>query len=295
MTDPYGVIDLASLARSGDAAGDAGPLGQHEAVIDEQNLEQIIQGSSQVATLIAVTSARVPEIGPFLTALRREVDAKGGAVLLGTIDADAQPRVAAALRVQQLPTLLLLIQGQMQPIAESLLPESEIAPLLDQVLQVAAQVGLDVSAAGEGAGEPVAPELPELIQKAYDAIEASDLAAAETAFAEHLNQSPADGEAKAGLATVHLMSRTQGVDLAKVREAASASPKDLDAQLAAADIDMLGGHASDAFGRLLDLLPGADPETRDAVRSRLLELFDIAGTDDPRVAAARKRLANLLF
>jgi putative thioredoxin len=31
------------------------------------------------------------------------------------------------------------------------------------------------------------------------------------------------------------------------------------------------------------------------VRTRLLDLFEVAGNEDPRVAPARKRLANLLF
>lgn len=300
MTDPFGVIDLSSLAQPAGQDAGAGPAAAHEVRVEESNLEQVIAGSQQVATLLVVTSARVPGIGEFLAALRREVDARGGAVLLATVDADAQPRVAAALRVQQLPSLMLLIQGQIQPIVEALLPEEELPTLFDQLVQLAAQVGFDVSGAGElpegaEAGAPAEPELPPLVQSAYDAIEAGDLDGAREAFTEHLSQNPADAEAKAGLATVRLMSRTQGADLIAVRAAAAEAPGDLEAQLAAADIDMLGGHVDDAFGRLLELLRGADPETKAAVRDRLLELFEIAGPDDARVGAARKRLANLLF
>ena len=115
------------------------------------------------------------------------------------------------------------------------------------------------------------------------------------AYRKQLQESPADGEAKAGLATVELMRRTQGADLAAARQAAADAPADLDAQLLVADLDMLGGHVEDAFTRLLDQLRGADQETKDAVRTRLLELFEVAGADDPRVAPARKRLANLLY
>jgi putative thioredoxin len=62
-----------------------------------------------------------------------------------------------------------------------------------------------------------------------------------------------------------------------------------------ADVDMLGGHVEDAFTRLLDQLRGADADTKATVRTRLLDLFEVAGNEDPRVAPARKRLANLLF
>jgi putative thioredoxin len=304
MTDPYGVIDLASLKKpaGGEGVG-AGASGAHEVTVDEANLEQVIQDSQRVATILVVTSSRVPGIDDFMGALRTGVDGKGGAVRLAVVDADGQPRVAAALRVQQLPTLMLLLQGQLQPVAESLIPSDQIPGLLDQVVQVAEQTGLDVSGAGgtdgaegeDGEGAPAERELPALLQTAYDAIEAGDLDGARTAFEEHLSQNPADAEAKAGLATVHLMARTKDAQLEAARTAAAESPRDLDAQLLVADLDMLGGHVDDAFGRLLDLLPGADQDTKDRVRARLLELFEIAGPEDPRVAPARKRLANLLF
>src|SRR5699024_5096259 len=121
------------------------------------------------------------------------------------------------------------------------------------------------------------------------------LDAAVASYEKHLQESPADAEAKAGLATVSLMRRTQGADLAAAREAAAQRPDDLDAQLLVADLDMLGGHVDDAFARLLEQLRGADQETKDAVRARLLGLFEVAGPGDPRVAPARRRLANLLF
>lgn len=296
MSDPNGVIDLQSLKQPEHTGG--GSAGGAEVELTEQNLEQVIGESQQKATLLVVTSARVPQIDEFLTVLRREVATKGGAVRLAVVDADAQQRVAAALRVQKLPSLLLLLKGQIQPIVESVVPEAEIKNLLDQVLQVAQQQGMDVHAEA-GADEPgndaESEPLPPLIQKAYDAIEAGDLPAAEAAYKEQLGEQPADQEAKAGLASVHLMTRTRGADLDAARADAAERPEDLPAQLLVADLDMLGGHVEDAFSRLLGLLRGADVDVKNTVRTRLLELFEIAGPDDPRVAPARKRLANLLF
>ncbi|WP_348533922.1 tetratricopeptide repeat protein [Homoserinibacter gongjuensis] len=69
----------------------------------------------------------------------------------------------------------------------------------------------------------------------------------------------------------------------------------MDAQLRVADLDMSGGHVDDAFGRLLDLFTGASQPDRDRIRTRLLDYFEIAGADDPRVTAARARLASLLY
>lgn len=301
MTDPYGIIDLAALKQpaggspqTGTTPG-AGTPSAHEVAVTEQGLEQLITDSQQVPTLLLVTSSRVPEGEQFLTSLRRSVDARGGAIRLALVDADTQQRVATALRVEQLPTLLLLIMGQVQPIVQAVLPEAEIDTLLTQVLEVARQQGMEIPA-GEAGQEALAEEpLPPLIAEAYAAIEKGDLDAAVTAYQKQLQEAPADAEAKAGLAMVNLMRRTQGIELAAAREASAQRPTDLGAQLLTADLDMLGGHVEDAFARLLDLLRGADQETKDIVRNRLLELFEVAGAEDPRVTPARKRMANLLY
>ena len=299
MTDPYGIIDLAALKQPAGGetggAGSAGTPSAYEVVVTEQGLEQLIADSQSIPTLLLVTSARVPEADQFLSGLRRAVDTKGGAVRLGIVDADSQQRVAGALRVQQLPTLLLLVQGQLQPIVQSVIPDAEIDNLLTQVVEVARQQGMELPEGEATSQEPAEEPLPPLIAEAHEAIERGDLDAAVASYEKHLQESPADAEAKAGLATVSLMRRTQGADLAAAREAAAQRPDDLDAQLLVADLDMLGGHVDDAFARLLEQLRGADQETKDAVRARLLELFEVAGPGDPRVAPARRRLANLLF
>ncbi|HNP16116.1 MAG TPA: tetratricopeptide repeat protein, partial [Terrimesophilobacter sp.] len=101
--------------------------------------------------------------------------------------------------------------------------------------------------------------------------------------------------AVAGLAQVSLLARLDGKTADDIRADAAENPESLEAQLAVADLDVSGGHLEDAFGRLLDLFPGLDPKGRDAVRTRLLSYFEIAGADDPRVASARRRLTSLLY
>jgi putative thioredoxin len=49
------------------------------------------------------------------------------------------------------------------------------------------------------------------------------------------------------------------------------------------------------FNRLLAAIAGATPEDKEALRLRLLSLFEVAGDSDPAVAQARRRLAALLF
>jgi putative thioredoxin len=101
--------------------------------------------------------------------------------------------------------------------------------------------------------------------------------------------------AVAGLAQVSLLSRLQGHSLDEIRSRAAAAPDDLEAQLLVADLDLSGGHIEDAFDRLLRLFPAQDTTGRNAVRERILELFEVIGTEDPRVAPTRRRLAALLY
>jgi putative thioredoxin len=45
----------------------------------------------------------------------------------------------------------------------------------------------------------------------------------------------------------------------------------------------------------LELFPTLDQAGKDAVRTRLLDFFEIAGAEDARVIAARRTLTNLLY
>ena len=99
----------------------------------------------------------------------------------------------------------------------------------------------------------------------------------------------------AGLAQVRLLARLDGVTADEVRAAAAAAPQDVAAQLAVADLDVSGGHLDDAFGRLLELFPTLDADGKTAVRTRLLDFFEIAGAEDERVTVARRRLTGLLY
>ncbi|MDN2830031.1 tetratricopeptide repeat protein, partial [Campylobacter jejuni] len=90
-------------------------------------------------------------------------------------------------------------------------------------------------------------------QAAYDALERDDLPGARAAYEQALRENPRDAMARAGLAQVGLLERTAGLDARKARETAAADPHDVDAALAVADLDVMGGAVQDAFDRLVDV------------------------------------------
>ncbi|WP_419705707.1 tetratricopeptide repeat protein [Promicromonospora sp. NFX87] len=299
-----GAVDLSALNRP-QAPPPGEPGGAPEAggfVVDvsEANFEQLVRDSSTYPVVMLIwipTDQANAELG---VTLGRLADEYGGRFLLGRVDAQAYPQVAAAFQVQGVPTVVAVLQGQPLPLFQGAAEEQQIRGVLDQVLAAAEQNGVNGRVPGAA---PVAdaveaeqlPPLPPLHQEAYDAIERDDLDAAVAAYEKALRQDPKDSDATAGLAQVRLMQRTQDADLAAARKAAADAPADVDAALAVADLDMLGGKVDDAFARLLDLLPGADADDKEKLRVRLLELFELAGPGDPRVSKARKRLAISLY
>ena len=64
--------------------------------------------------------------------------------------------------------------------------------------------------------------------------------------------------------------------------------------VAAADAEAAAGDAESAFDRLLALMAAA-PDRKPEIRDRLLELFALFDPTDPRVLAARGKLASALF
>jgi putative thioredoxin len=84
----------------------------------------------------------------------------------------------------------------------------------------------------------------------------------------------------------------QRPDAARV---ADATPDDIDAAFAAADVDILNQQVDAAFDRLIKLVQRTSGDERTTVRTRLIELFDLFDPTDPAVIAGRRKLANALY
>lgn len=294
-----GAVDLSALVRRANAPAPqpgAAPAGDDVAVFEASDamLQRIVDLSARVPVVVEFYAPERP------ARLQQIVASYGGRIALATVDGTVNPQLVQAFRVTGVPFEAAVVAGQ--PVELPPVPDDQLRQVLDQVLQLAAQNGVTGTVgagAAEGAdggpAEPVEEPLPPHHQEAYDAIARGDYAAAIREYETAIAQNPRDDLAVAGLAQASLLQRLEGADAAGVRAAAASAPGDVDAQLAVADLDMSGGHVDDAVGRLLDLFPLLGPADRDRVRARILEYFEIAGPDDPRVVAGRRRLASLLY
>lgn len=279
------------------ADGGAAPLRVN---VTEANFQDLVDLSAQVPVVIAMWASYSPGSGDLVDALEQIVTSYEGRLVLGAADIEAFPQLAQAFQVQAVPTAVAVVKGQPVPLFQGGADEQQVRSLFDELLKVAAANGVTgrIGGGGSAAAEAEAPPLPPLHQKAFDAIEAGDFDGAAAAYRQALTEMPADADAKVGLAQVELMGRLQALsteDADAVRAKAAEEPDNLDAQLAVADLDVAGGHVEDGLGRVVAFIGRNFGPERETARVRLLELFDVVGATDERVAKARQNLARVLF
>lgn len=301
--DVRGAVDLSAFGKPTapppGSPGGAPPAGGFVVDVTDEMFPTLVQQSAQVpvvALLWMPTDAESVRLATDLSALTQEY---AGRFLLARINVVDFPQVAQAFQVQSFPTVVAILAQQPVPLFQGVVDREQIRGVLDQLLQAAEANGVTGVLAAEGAAPasapeaPPEPELPPLHQKAYDAIDADDLDTAVAAYEQALRENPRDDLATAGLAQVRLLQRTRDADLATVRKAAADAPTDVEAQLAVADLDLLGGKVEDALDRLISLVP--DAPDREVLRLRLVEYFNLLGPQDPRVGPARRALTNALY
>ncbi|MCW2882996.1 MAG: co-chaperone YbbN [Sphaerisporangium sp.] len=285
----------AAQAASGEAP--AAPAGAVVIdVTDETFSTEVIERSMRVPVILdlwATWCEPCKQLSPILEKLAGEA---AGRWVLAKVDVDASPQISGALQVQSIPTVLAVFQGQAVTGFQGALPEAQVRQWLDQLLQALTQYLPPEGEAPEGeeAQQPQPQADPDLLA-AEKAIDEGDLDAAAAAYERLLARSPADPDAKIGLAGVGLVRRTQDLDADAVLRRAAGSPGDVEAQTQAADIEMLSGRVDDAFERLVQLVRRTSGDDRDLVRRHLLNLFDALPPADPSVAKARRGLASALF
>ncbi|ARE74490.1 tetratricopeptide repeat protein [Streptomyces sp. NPDC059558] len=325
-----GVVDLAAVKAAGEAkakaeqaraeaarqAGQAGGAGPSAGAVppsalvidvDEAGFERdVLQLSAEVPVVLDFWAEWCQPCKQLSPLLERLITEANGRLVLAKVDVDANQMLMQQFQIQGIPAVFAVVAGQVLPLFQGVAPEQQIRDTLAQLVQVAEErfgiIGIEVDPNAEGApaDDAAADEIPAgpydaLLEAAVVALDAGDLGGAVQAYKNVLADDPGNTEAKLGLAQAELLARVQHMNPQAVRSAAAENPRDPAAQIAAADLDLVGGHVEDAFGRLVDTVRVTFGEDRDAVRLRLLELFEVIGADDPRVSAARTALARVLF
>ena len=250
------------------------------------------------------------QLGP---ALEKAVRAAKGAVKMVKVNIDENPRIAAQLRVQSIPTVYAFDNGQPIDGFQGALPESQVKAFVERL---------------SGPAGPT--EVDEILVIARESLDAGDLAAAMQAYAAVLQAEPDSVKAIAGLARCYLAGgdaeRAQEVadmappdakdpDLASVRAALTlasagaasseearpferrlaADPSDHEARFELAKLLAGQGRFQGAADHLLTILETDRMWNEEAARKQLLTVFEAAGPTSEVARTGRKRLSSILF
>ena len=309
-----GAVDLEALKHQVKAepgqAGGAPAAGGYVTDTTENTFQAMVQTSATFPILLLLWVPTDDRLFSMARALGDAVNGLNGQIQLSRIDIATNPSIAQALQVQGAPALFALISGRPMPLLQGLPGDDELKQLTDEVIpkiiQAAAQSGVNGTApysgdpdsdaaASTGATGADTEQVPPEHAEAHRLAEEGDYAGAAAEYARVMESDPSDALAAREHAKALLLARSGSADVREVRAAAASAPDDVEAQLAVADIDMIGGQIQDAFDRLLDFLAAGHKGDLEAVRQRLLEYFTIPEPTDPRLARARRRLATLMY
>ena len=297
-----GAVDLAAVkARSEaaaraqsapppSAAAPAGAPGSAVVDVTEATFQtEVLDRSFQVPVVLdlwAEWCGPCKQLSPVLERLAAE---GGGSWVLAKVDVDANPALAQGLRVQGIPAVKAVWQGQLVAEFTGAIPEEQARQFVAELVN-ATTGGAVPGAAPADAGAAEDPRL----DAAEEALDRGDLAAAEAAYRAILDAEPDHPEAALALRQVQLFRRADAAG-PDALAAADAAPDDVAAQARAADFLLGTGDVEGAFDRLLDVVRRTAGDDRDQARRHLVELFGVVGDQDPRVAAARRQLTLALY
>ena len=258
-------------------------------------------------------------LSPVLEKVAADYASQG--VILAKIDVDANKAVAAQFRVQSIPTVYAVFQGQLVADLTPARTEGAITKILDQLLK---QLPI------QGEAQALDAEIAPLIAMGEEVLAAGDAERAAGIFAQIIDMAPNDPDALSGFlrAQVALGQIDEAAafladlppELAKepaIERAASAvalardaKPVDdlsgLTAEVAANPDDhakrfelagglMAAGDRDGAADHLLEIIRADRDWNEGAAKAQLLKVFEVVGVMDPWVSAQRRRLSAVLF
>ena len=307
MTGPYvgGALDLGAIKQQAEArakAQEQGSTGVPAGIqpffeVTEQNFENdLVRRSAEVPVIALIGSPRSPASEQLKKDFEEMAAAGGLKFIVGYINADVAPQVAQVFGVQNLPTTVAIAAGQPVTNFEGSQPRENLEQWVAAIVDKLGPQLKGLPEQGE-AGQDSEEEAPDpRLSLAEEALNRGDFDSAIVTYEEILAAEPDNAEIKQARDTTLLLKR---LDPANRSEdpiaAAEAAPEDVTKQLDAADAEVVAGAPDRAFERLIEAMKRTAGDDKEQLKTRLLELFGLFDSGDPRVLAARTKLASALY
>ncbi len=259
------------------------------------------------------------QLTPVLEKIAADYAHKG--VLLAKVNVDEQKLIASQFRVQSIPTVYAVFQGQLVADLTQFRTESQLTRALDQLLgQLPVQ----------GEAQALEQEIEPLIAMGEEVLAAGDADRAAGLFQQILEMAPDNEEVLSGLIRAlvagHHMEEAAALaasltddqkkhvavsralsalaiaqearpvdDLAGLKAEVAAQPDNHAARFELAGGLMASGDRDGAADALLHIIRTDKAWNDGAARTQLLKLFEAIGLEDPWVSATRRKLSAALF
>lgn len=258
--------------------------------VDAASIRDYLPLSEKIPILMLFVQTSDPASEALEKSVTALVQKTAGSIIALVVDAAASPELVQAFELNQIPSAYGLLKGQPAPLFVGNQPMEQIQLVITKVLQVAKENGLTGKAVVKEIEKE--PELSPTLSAAYAAIDAGDYKGALALYEKALLENPNDALADAGVAQVKLLLRLEGKDLAVIIDSDATTDESI---LEKADALIATGNSAAGFKLLLGLFEKMAKDAREPIRLRLVEMFMVAGNDNPDVVAARKALSLLLF
>ena len=257
------------------------------------------------------------QLAPVLEKVAADYADKG--VLLAKIDIERDKLIAGQFRIQSIPTVYAIFQGQ--PVADltNYRTEGQLKRVLDQLL---AQLPV------KGAAQDLAAQVEPLLAMGEEVLGEGDAARAENIFAQIQEMDPDNPAVIGGLARSMIASgktaeaaalldaatddqakhpaitraraalevaAAPAIDASAEEARLAANPADHEARFAVAQARLAKGDRDGAADELLEIIARDKDWNEGAARTRFLQMLEATGLEDPWARAQRRRLSALLF